>query len=167
MNIVENALPSRAINEVLFHGSSNSFDQFEAGHSNGWSNARQGFYFTDDQDAAKEFFGKVTTWHVNMHNAADFEHGKGSEIVRRAIETMPVLQKDLEAIRTAYGQDHEDNFLASRFASRGYLQSNEFIAALRKLGYDGMIFDDVMSQTPFTSYVAFDPSSATKVQSNA
>lgn len=47
MNIVENALPSRAINEVLFHGSSNSFDQFEAGHSNGWSNARQGFYFTD------------------------------------------------------------------------------------------------------------------------
>lgn len=164
IDIVESFEQGRSVNEILYHGSSVDFDSFETGRSNGWSKARMGFYLTDDYDVAREFFGNVSEWQVNLTNAADFEHGNGSDIVKAAIEIEPSLQDDLDAVRRTYGEEMEDTFLASRFASRGYLQTNEFIIALKKMGYDGMIFDDLMSQTPFTSYVIFEPQSARRIK---
>lgn len=164
INIIEAAQKKgRVVDEVLYHGTNRDFDQFEDGHSNGWSKPRNGFYFTDDLEVVEEFFGNVTEWHVKLNNAANFEHGGGNDIVFRAIEVSPELNEIVEEIHEYY-RDDNPSLLAQRFARRGELQTDTFINALKKLGYDGMIFDDVMSQSPFTSYVAFNSNSAKRVK---
>ena len=45
-----------------------------------------------------------------------------------------------------------------RLTNSGDLQTEEFIHALEALGYDGMIFHDMLGRNPFTSYVVFDNS---------
>jgi len=151
INLVEN----KSINTVLYHGSHATFDKFEAGHRNGWSKPRMGFYFTDDQEVVEEYFGKAQAFHVRLNNAANFEYGQGSDIVLAAIERNNTLVDDLKAVEERYGEDTANSLLAHRFASMGFLQSDTFVSTLIEMGYDGMIFDDLMSGTPFTSYVAF------------
>lgn len=136
---------------VVYHGTNASFSNFEPDHSNGWSKPRRGFYFTDDFDIASEF-GKVRTYRITLNNPADFTEGNGDEIIREVLALKPNLAQGFDQSGDYRGQ------LTYRFTRRGGLQTDEFISALLELGYDGMIFDDALGTTPFTSYVVFDAS---------
>jgi hypothetical protein len=152
IDIMESQQP---VSTVLYHGSHAEFDSFEHGHRNGWSKPRRGFYFTDDLAVVEEFFGKAMAFHVTMNHPADFEFGEGAEIVYAAIEHNPALMQYRDAAEERFGADESGRRITHHFASMGFLQTDDFITTLEDMGYDGMIFGDVMSGTPFTSYVAF------------
>lgn len=147
------------LDTILYHGSNRQIDKFEAGHSNGWSTPRSGFYFCDDPEVIKEFFGEPQAFQVRLQNVANFENGQGYQIIQMVLQNSPPLRNDLEAVRERYGSEYEETLLVNRLAAMGKLQGPAFITTLRDLGYDGMMFDDLMSRTPFTSYVVFDSGS--------
>lgn len=140
---------------TVYHGTNHDFEKFEQGRSNGWSKPRLGHYFTDDFDVASEF-GKVREYTITLNNPADFTEGSGDDIVDRVLEHSPALKQRL-APRLSDDKGYR-GWKTYRLTNSGDLQTEEFIGALQALGYDGMIFHDMLGRSPFTSYVVFDGS---------
>jgi hypothetical protein len=112
----------------LYHGTIGKFDQFEAGHSNGFTKQREGFYFTDDIRVAQEFGdgGVIIEADVTFQNPADLrdEHPNNPDFV--AI---------WEKLTPEYQQQILDGKYWSRVTScvsRGLAQTPEFIKATRE-----------------------------------
>jgi hypothetical protein len=151
---------------VVYHGTGREFDVFESGKSNGMYVPRDEFYFTLDKAVSDEFFGDTNKnngqVYLNLRNPADLRtqvvSGKQLEsTIKDALREMSIEQQ------TEYTNAMNDGFSDSiynqvyRLATRGMLQEKQFIDALKRAGYDGLIFDDQMSQTQFESFVAFSP----------
>lgn len=134
---------------VVYHGTSRKFDAFESGFSNGFTIKRKGFYFTDAESIPGEFGSRTIAAYLSMQNPLDtrFDNSAVTEAVYNAIEAIGAEDKWSEAGGTVW-----------RFMRKGFGQSDEFIDALKALGYDGLIMPDSWGNTVFDSYIAFEPS---------
>lgn len=130
---------------IVYHGTFKTFDTFESGHKNGWSNAREGFYFTPDEEAANEF-GTVSAYYLKMVNPADLRYYKSKHVVDNIISHMP---PDVAA-------SYDTGESVSMMSSHGYFQQPEFVDAAKVAGYDGIIIEDALGRSLyFDSYIAF------------
>ncbi len=160
--LIESIAP--AIDLEAYHGSGAKFDQFEAGHKNGMSTPRAGFYVTDNEDAAAEF-GKVSKYRIKMNHPADFTEGKGYSILQ-SLRANPDIERLVDIARERYGDKFEEKLLVSRLSSMGLLQGDDFVKALETSGYDGMIIEDDFAGHDFISYVIFDKNNIQKMDNN-
>lgn len=138
---------------LVYHGSDAEFQVFEPGHENGWSQPRQGFYFTDDLEMATEF-GEPKGYYLALRNPADLRYN--DDHLQRIVEAMD------EAERASY--------LGRRLyplACEGKLQTAPFLEAARRAGFDGLILDDRLGNARgFDSYVAFEPTQIKSADDN-
>jgi len=148
------SIPKRAqayepIPDTLYHGTVDEFDTFEEGHNNGWSNPRQGFYFTDDLEIAKEFGHRIVAAHLNMRNPLDLRDSlRAKNDFMKVVEALPEAQR-LEITKSQYSD------LAYGAVVHGMTQTPVFLAALKKVGFDSLILPDQLGGGPhFDSYIA-------------
>lgn len=145
---------SKAVDEkgaplVVFHGRVRDFTEFQEGHNNGFSNPRQGFYFTDEIDAAREF-GKPVEVYLSIQNPADFTDG------RRDVEAATLAS--IVAEMSPEDAAEYAGLTPSEVTFQGMLQTPQFVAAAKKAGYDGIFMDDALGHSLyFRSYIAFRP----------
>jgi hypothetical protein len=141
---------------VVYHGTYAKFSQFSHGNKNGMTAPRRGFYFSDTAEAAQEF-GDVHGYYLAIKRPADFRDDYGREgagIIARALATDPALaERVTKAVEDRYGP----GLSPGRLGRMGLLQSDDFLAALIRIGCDGMFFQDDFAGHDFTSYVAFEP----------
>src|SRR5208337_382305 len=135
----------------LYHGTVGDFDQFEGGHSNYFTKKREGFYFTDDLEMAKEF-GRVLVADVTINHPLDLrEEWKNPDFDKAFALLSPEYQEKIK------GGPY--NSIVSNATSRGLAQTPEFLTAAKEAGFDGIIMPDRLGHARwFDSYIAFDSS---------
>ena len=128
-----------------FTGDLNDFYSFEAGHDNGVFRARKGFYFAETEEAneidLREYFGnrEIKAW-LSIKNPLDLRRDESWDAVKK-ITDVPGNVKNL-----------------SDFINGGFAQTDDFIDAVVKHGYDGLILPDMMAGgAAFTSWIVFSP----------
>jgi hypothetical protein len=141
---------------LVYHGTFAKFAKFSHGNKNGMTMPRRGFYFSDKPEAAQEF-GDAHGYYLAIKRPADFRdaYGRvGADIITRALATDPELaERVTQAVEDHYGP----GLSPGRLGRIGLLQTDDFLAALIRIGHDGMFFEDDFAGHDFTSYVAFDP----------
>jgi hypothetical protein len=127
----------------VYHGSDATFHVFEEGHDNGWSVPRQGFYFTDDLEMASEF-GEAKGYYLALRNPADLRGN--ADHLRQIVEALDEEEQKAYAGQSLY-----------LLCCRGKLQTEAFLAAAKRAGFDGLIIDDRLGNARgFDSYIAFE-----------
>lgn len=140
--------------ERLFHGTVFRFDSFEPGKNNGFTVPRKGVYLTDDLVTCWEFGHLVYEVAPEVKrplDARNLDDDAVWEALERAIET---AGEKTQAKWLEVGQR------MTRFLASGGAQSDEFISALERDGYDALIFCDSWGRRGFDSFVVFDPANA-------
>ncbi|HHV49075.1 MAG TPA: hypothetical protein GXX56_08980 [Rhodocyclaceae bacterium] len=136
---------------TVYHGTTKQFTTFEEGKKNGWSVPRKGFYFTDEKNVAEEF-GKPTDVFLSLRNPIDLrDMSANNAAFWQVYDFLPDEQQaEIDNL-----QGSSKPYLA---VMNGLAQSDEFIAAAKRAGFDGMVFGDQLGGGPaFDSYVAFEP----------
>ena len=167
-----NPPPSVAVDEtnkprVMYHGTLKSFDDFEVGlegtNSNvfgSWKTNRNAIFFTPNPDNANAFTssggetsgGNIRPVHLNIRSPLDFRNGVDGYILEE-FETVGINPRWL--INFDWGHlDGEDGKL--------------LVNAAKKLGYDGIIFNDENPDTKenMETWAVFDPSQIRTVFKN-
>ena len=140
----------KALGEPLYHGSEKIFETFQEGNNNNFSIPRKGYYFTNNKEVATDF-GK------NIIEAYVKPNCKIADLRIDADETAQnIYRKIVDSIKTPNTQYPHG---VSSATTRGKMQTEEFITAAQKLGYDGIMFSDFWAGKKdwnFDSTVIFD-----------
>jgi hypothetical protein len=133
---------------VFYHGTVNVFEEFEPGHSNGFSRPRDGFYFTDDRAIAEELGHIVKEAHLHMKRPLDLRDSFGTAAdFATVVAALPDEPRLKISEHSVYGA-----------VVRGLTQTREFIQALCSTGFDSLIIPDQLGGGPcFDSFIVFDP----------
>lgn len=154
---------------VLYHATDKDFTEFKNKHG--------GIYFSEDESQLEQFIGRheggLGEYYVKMENPFDARWGNMSEDKKNELrEILDYLVDDEEIEDAAQTMDVDledaDPFKVFtdgefwHFYGRG--KQNEILEAIRRRGYDGVIYPDaIVIGEPHTSYVIFDPTQAKSV----
>lgn len=142
--------------KVVYHGSESEFEEFAK------QDTAEGYFFTDDKEAAEGYGEKIYPVYLKMENPVD---------LRDPVEFYRNIKKeDWDSLKVWIDEEFEADEEENTEAFMSWLQSgdlysrglssaqNQLMNELRALGYDGVIFSDAkIGGGVATSYVAFEP----------
>jgi hypothetical protein len=145
-----NILQEMALDRVFYHGTNHDFNQFEktrgtvASIFGSEQVDRQGFFFTDNVEFAKNFGNKIIKVKLRMNKPFDLSNGLSSTMT---------AELERHGISFKWMLSNED---WEKFDGE---EGEMFVNALKALGYDSAIIQEPDDHGhDQTAYIVFDPS---------
>lgn len=139
--------------QPFYHGTNSNFDQFNKIDNNGKISTifgnekihREGFFFTDDINIAKDFGNIIFEVHLNINKTLDLRNGFSPAAISELKNSLNEQWMENIQPMTAWDIfDGEDGIY--------------FVNVLRKHGYDSVIINECnQAGKVFSSHIAFDP----------